>query len=308
MNNNNSPIFKIYAFLRTDYAKQLNSVDRALLHAIVGYIGMSPQNVCKARHILIMRDSGIKSNTSYGVHLRKLQTLKLIKTVEKGKMNHHYLGEYFDHDINNCTEKSRTGNVHESVVKTVKDGKRPWSRTGNVHGQGRETSLTIDIENIEKENIDNNISLTTVTTERSKQNLKNNSDNKNIIITNFTNSKFEEFIEIFPKKTKRHLCLKFWQDNNLDNSASEIISDVKNRMKAHEPWVRNLKAGTIQYLPNPFDYLYQEQYREPIIYTITTKKEIDSGYQRCFTKKQNTIFSRLQEKIEKSYIIESNAI
>lgn len=334
---NKSALFKISAFLRSNMSEKYNldSVDRALLYAISGYIGMSEEQVCKARYTHLMRESGIKNNTSYGKHLRKLQDLKLIKTVKNWKLNYHYLGDFFNQLDNIDDNKSTTFNVLDKQNENLNDVKRNSSTTLNVSDQRRKTSSTIDIENKEIEIIDNITPifpfLKKPTEEEGAKKMSKQpqllqkmqlfkyipiSDNKDYqktffekVLNKFLNTdlikkipnkklpseNFKKFWHEYPRQQGMQPCWKYWTNQNLEAIADDIIADVITRKLNHDPWLQ--ENG--KYIVNPIRYLRDEVWHDSIILQTTNQGgNAHEQHNRHPQQPKSTIVNRAQSKLE----------
>jgi hypothetical protein len=106
-----------------------------------------------------------------------------------------------------------------------------------------------------------------ITNKRYKQ-IKDN--NKTPIVPKGTSERFEEFWNLYPKKSGKKICLDKWKKRNLDSIADKIIAKLTQQVANDDSWARG-------YIPNPFTYINQDRWEDEISQAPThlpTKKVV----------------------------------
>ncbi len=75
--------------------------------------------------------------------------------------------------------------------------------------------------------------------------------------------RFDEFWDIYPVKTAKKLCLKYWKNRDLDSIADLIIEKLYQQVTKDDKWIRG-------FVPNPTTYLNQDRWNDEINITKTT--------------------------------------
>jgi hypothetical protein len=82
--------------------------------------------------------------------------------------------------------------------------------------------------------------------------------------------RFSEFWELYPKKVARKPAAEKWKAKKLDAKASEILADVRARMKSDRRWLEG-------YIPNATTYLTQERWQDEIQGAVKPPSAVPSG-------------------------------
>jgi len=147
---------------------------------------MTNEGKCFAKQSVIAYECRLCKRTLV-LHLKRLEEMKLIRKKRVWKMNHYFMGEYF----NSSSAFNASDNIKVS----------PYTRSNAAvtHDQVHTVQTTIDKEN--KKKIE--------------------------IIKHTEPPGFLQFWELYPKKVERKPCLQKWISQKLEINSEQIISALK---------------------------------------------------------------------------------
>ncbi len=117
-----------------------------------------------------------------------------------------------------------------------------------------------------------------------KATIHNHSHNHNQKTKVKTIGRFEEFWEVYPKKTGKKPCSAKWKARRLDRLADQIIQNVRDRIEGDSQWLKG-------FVPNPLTFINQDRWDDPI-----QKETAGEKAQRDHTESFDDIHARNREK------------